>query len=76
MRFFIAARSVATYSKGALLFNEGRFAMASDNPGNFANDKDKASRAGKMGAKAQSTADKAKGGKNSHRGSQSDSSSS
>lgn len=48
--------------------------MASDNPGNFANDKDKASRAGKMGAEAQST--EAKGGKNSHRGSQSDSSSS
>ena len=50
--------------------------MASDNPGNFANDKDKASRAGKMGAEAQPTEAKAKGGKNSHRGSQSDSSSS
>jgi general stress protein YciG len=34
--------------------------------GNFANDKKKASDAGKRGAAAQSTEDKAKGGRNSH----------
>jgi general stress protein YciG len=49
--------------------------MASSNPGNFANDKNKASMAGKKGAMAQPTAAKAKGGRNSHRGSSSTSSS-
>ncbi len=37
--------------------------------GNFANDRKRASIAGKKGAEAQSAADKAKGGRNSHRGS-------
>ena len=35
--------------------------------GNFAKDKNRASEAGKKGAAAQSTEDKAKGGRNSHR---------
>jgi general stress protein YciG len=35
--------------------------------GNFANDRQKASEAGKKGAEAQSIADKAKGGRNSHK---------
>jgi general stress protein YciG len=35
--------------------------------GNFKNDKQKASQAGKKGAAAQSTEAKAKGGRNSHR---------
>jgi general stress protein YciG len=47
--------------------------MASTNPGNFANDKKRASQAGKMGAMAQSTEAKAKGGRNSHRSSSSSS---
>lgn len=37
-----------------------------NNPGNFANDKKKASRAGKEGAKNQSAADKREGGQRSH----------
>jgi general stress protein YciG len=41
--------------------------MANSNKGNFANDKKKASEAGKQGAKAQPTEAKAKGGMNSHR---------
>lgn len=36
--------------------------------GNFANDRQKASEAGKKGAEAQSTAAKREGGKHSHRG--------
>ena len=35
--------------------------------GNFANDPSRASKAGKKGAEAQSTEDKARGGRNSHR---------
>jgi general stress protein YciG len=37
------------------------------NPGNFANDRAKASRAGKIGAKKQSIEAKRRGGQNSHR---------
>lgn len=40
-----------------------------NNPGNFANDRDKASRAGKKGAKAQPLEAKRRGGENSHRNS-------
>jgi hypothetical protein len=76
MRFFIAAGSVAAYSKGASSFNEGRFAMADPKPGQFGSKENDASMAGEKGAKAQSTGAKAKGGRNSHRGSQSDSDSS
>jgi general stress protein YciG len=36
--------------------------------GNFKNDRKRASAAGRKGAEAQSTAAKAKGGRNSHRG--------
>lgn len=36
--------------------------------GNFAKNKERASAAGKLGAAAQSREDKAKGGRNSHRG--------
>jgi uncharacterized protein len=35
--------------------------------GNFKNDRERASKAGKKGAEAQSTEDKARGGRNSHR---------
>ena len=38
----------------------------SESGGNFKNDKNRASEAGKKGAAAQSREDKAKGGKNSH----------
>lgn len=43
--------------------------MANDGRGNFGNPKQH-SEAGKKGAEAQSTAAKAKGGRNSHKGSQ------
>jgi len=41
--------------------------MASKNPGNFANDRAKARRAGKAGAAAQPIEAKRRGGMNSHR---------
>jgi uncharacterized protein len=41
--------------------------MANTNPGNFANDKAKASRAGKKGAKNQPMEAKRRGGMNSHK---------
>ena len=37
------------------------------NPGNFANDREKASRAGRLGAKNQPIEAKRRGGENSHR---------
>ena len=43
--------------------------MANKNPGNFANDRERASRAGRKGAQNQPIAAKAKGGRNSRRGS-------
>lgn len=45
----------------------GQAQGAENNPGNFANDHEKASRAGKEGAKAQPTEAKRAGGRNSHK---------
>jgi general stress protein YciG len=49
------------------LSDEARSKGGSNSGGNFKNDPKRASEAGKKGAEAQSTEDKARGGENSHR---------